>query len=67
MIRKILLVIQKSPSKERCKQTSVICSKYILEVWGWEPPLEKFDYFYSHLSLETVFPALKLTQNCYLM
>ena len=22
----------------------------------------KFDYFYSHLSLETVFPALKLTQ-----
>ena len=26
----------------------------------------KFDYFYSHLSLETVFPALKLTQNCYI-
>ena len=22
----------------------------------------KFDYFYSYLSLETVFPALKLTQ-----
>ena len=26
----------------------------------------KFDYFYSYLSLETVSPALKLTQNCYI-
>ena len=26
----------------------------------------KFGYFYSHLSLETVFSALKLTQNCYI-
>ena len=28
--------------------------------------LRKIDYFYSHLILETVFPALKLTQNCYI-
>ena len=27
---------------------------------------EKFGYFYSHLSLETVLPALKLTQNSYI-
>ena len=27
---------------------------------------EIFDYFYSHLSVETVFPALKLIQNHYI-
>ena len=28
--------------------------------------LEKFCNFYPHLSLERVFPGLKLTQNCYI-
>ena len=27
----------------------------------------KFCYFHSHLILETVFQALKLTQNCYII
>ena len=63
MIMKILSLIQTSPSNERCRRTSGVCSKYIREVWGSVPPQENF---YSHLSLETVFPALKLTENCYI-
>ena len=62
MIMKILLLIQKSLSKERSRRASVVCSKYIWRVWS--ATSRKFDHFYSRLSLETVFPALKLKQNC---
>ena len=66
MIMKILLLIQKSPSKVRCSQTSVVSSKYIQGVLRVSVISAIFGYFYSHLSLEIVFPALKLTQNCYI-
>ena len=32
--------------------------------WLWKAFPGKFCNFYPHLRLETVFPALKLTQNC---
>ena len=47
--------------------TNVICSKHIWGIWGSVPPSGKFWYFYSHWSLEAVFPALKLTHNCYII
>ena len=34
------------------------------QLWIWEPDTDNFCNFWSHLSLERVFPALKLTQNC---
>ena len=66
MIMKILFLIQKSPSKARCKRTSVVSSKYIQEVLRISATSGILSYFYSHLSLQTVFPSIKLTQNCYI-
>ena len=79
MIMKIFMLIQKSPSKVRCRQTSVNYSKYIWWWWWWwggglgvggcprvSAISEKLYYFYSHVSLEKVFPPLKLTQNCFI-
>ena len=60
MIMKILLHIQNSPSKARCRQTSVGCSKFICGGGGGGGGFEGRchpGYVYSHLSLETVFPA----------
>ena len=63
---KILLLIQKSPSKERCRQNK--CGLFQIHLGGLRVSATsgKFDYLYSYLSLETVSPALKLTQNCYI-
>ena len=66
MIMKILFLIQKSPSKARCRRASVVSSKYIQGVLRISATSEILDYFYSLLSLQTVFPAIKLTQNCYI-
>ena len=66
MIMKILLLIQKSPSKARCRQTIVVFSRYIQGVLRVSATSGKLGYFYSHLSLETVFAGLTLTQNCHI-
>ena len=57
---------KKNPSKVRRWQTSLVCSKCS---WGSGGVviLGRFSNFEPHLSLETVFPALKLTQNCYII
>ena len=60
-----IIAYGKSKSKGRCRRTSEVCSKYIntfggLKVGGTPG---KFGYFYSRLSLKTIFLALKLTQN----
>ena len=55
-----MLHIGKNLSKPRCWQTSLVCPKYSWRVWGWK--ILQF----LELILETVFPALKLTRNCYL-
>ena len=52
---------------EESKQSEVYANKCCLfqihlRVLEISATSGKFDYFYSHLSLETVFPALKLTQ-----
>ena len=57
-----MIMNDKSPSKVR--QTSVASSKYICGVLRVSAISAKVPYFYSHLSLGTVFPELKLTQVC---
>ena len=65
MIMKILLHIVKNLSKASCREASVACTDYI---WGiGESVFGKCCYFYSHLSFETVFSALKLTKNGYII
>ena len=61
MTMKTLLHVQNNFSKVRCRQASLVCSKYI-----WRAIPGKFGYFYSHLTLKRVFPALKLMQNYYM-
>ena len=53
-------------AKGRCWRTSLVCLKYSWGLWEGVATPGKFCNFPPLLSLETVFPALKLTQNCYL-
>ena len=62
MIGKIFY-IGKNLSKARHWRTSSVFSKYSLGSWG-VATLGKCN-FWSHLSLETVFAALKLKRNYY--
>ena len=59
------LHIGKNPSKARCRRTNMVCPKYDWRSGVTATP-EKVCKIYSHLSLETVFPVLKLTQNFYI-
>ena len=43
----------------------MISSKYSWVIWGYRTTPGKVCILYSHLSLQAVFPALKVTQNCY--
>ena len=62
MVMKILLHVQNSPSKQSVgKQVWFVLNLFGGISVGDTP--ERFGYFYSYLSLETVFPARKLTQN----
>ena len=57
MIMKMLLHIRSSPSKVRSRRTSVVCSKYYLQILGRLGVTAipgKSGYFSSHLSLEKV-------------
>ena len=65
MIGKRFLHIGKNPIKARCRRTILVCPKYDCRSGGTATP-EKVRNSYSYLSLETVFPVLKLTQNCYI-
>ena len=60
--------IGKSSSKSRCRQTNLVCSKYSWGILEDVTTPGKSCNFYSHLSLQTElhFPAVKLTQNCYI-
>ena len=63
-IGKISLNIKKTSSKARGWQIRVFQKKKKKEGWGSRHSQgRKFCNFYPHLSLETVFPALKLAQN----
>ena len=66
MIGKIVLHTGKNPSKERHCQSRLVCSWYSCRVWVQHKP-GKLCNLYPHLSsMETVFSALKLTQNYYI-
>ena len=65
MIGKILHT-GKNLSEMRCWQTSLVCLKCSWGDWEGAATPEIFCIFPPLLSLETVFSALKLTQNCYL-
>ena len=65
IIGKRFLHIGKNPSKARCRRTNLVCPKYDWRSGVTATP-EKVCKIYSHLSLETVFPVLKLTQNFYI-
>ena len=65
IIGKRFLHIGKNPSKARCRRTNMVCPKYDWRSGVTATP-EKVCKIYSHLSLETVFPVLKLTQNFYI-
>lgn len=43
----------------------MVYSKYSWVIWGDRTTPGKVCILYSHLSLQAVFPALKVTQNCY--
>ena len=60
---KDFLHIGKNRSKARCRRTILVCPNAIGGLGGAATP-GKVCNIYSHLSLETVFPVLKLTQNC---
>ena len=61
MIGKILH-IGKNLNKARCWRKSLVCPKHL----GGVTMLGKYCNFSLFSNLETVFPALKLTRNCYL-
>ena len=61
MIGKILH-IGKNLNKARCWRKSLVCPKHL----GGVTMLGKYCNFSPFSNLETVFPALKLTRNCYL-
>ena len=61
MSMKILLLIQNSPNKVKCRRTSVFIPNIFGGSEGFQ--LREIWLFLLSLSLETVFPALKLTQN----
>ena len=65
IIGKRFLHIGKNPSKARCRRTNLVCPKYDWRSGVTATP-EKVCKIYSHLSLETIFPVLKLTQNFYI-
>ena len=67
------LLITSAFSLKLCKIEKEITRIYVFAaVFDLTPGLRvgaapgKVGYFYSHLSLETVFPARKLAQNCYI-
>ena len=55
----------KNPSKTRPLLLAYTV-KYLMGLQAGSAATRKFCNLYPHLCLETVFPALKLTQNCYL-
>ena len=60
----MLLHIGKNLSKARRWQISLICYRYSREFWGGDGATSVlFCNVYLHVNLETVFPALKVTQN----
>ena len=65
MIEKILH-IRENLSKARSWETSLVCFKYSWKVSGVSQFQENLSNFHRQLSLGTVFPALKLIQNCYI-
>ena len=66
MTGKALLHIGKNRSKMRCRWTRLVFSKCSWVVWWDSTTPGKNCIFYSHLSLETVFPALKVIHNCFI-
>ena len=68
MIGEIILHIGKNPRKARALLASVIYSncKQLVGLRVGSTVTETFSTLYPRLRFETVFLALKLTQNCYL-
>ena len=63
-----IIVYSGELNKCRRRRTSAVSSKYFWEVWRSASPQENLAIFtlIFTLILETVFAALKLTQNCYI-
>ena len=61
-----IMHIEKNPSKARHWWTSLGCSKNSWGPWKELLPQKILQFFFAHLSLESVFPVLNLTQSCYM-
>lgn len=68
MIAKILLHIEKNPSKEKYRQQVLLIQKTAggSGGGGTHSPMKLCNFYHNLLSLQALFPVLKLTYSCHI-